>query len=185
MSNGEEDKKVELSNELVQGLAFQMVQHAKIWGADEDLMNTMEDLQSELEVAGRGDVLEGVAERLGEVLSNMVSADIMDAKYAIVERHFFFPSGDREKAGSLPAFSVFGPVEATSTVIDQSEEPVAVEGIAMEKVSVRSLVEINHDAYEIMVDTGLMANPDSPFEIVMHSESWQNDIKSTTEFRLV
>ena len=148
-------------------------------------METLEEFQGELSNQGKDVLMEEVMTEIDKVASRVVSPSIMDADYVVLEKSFYFRPKERKKAGSLPMFSVVGPVLQYSFSVSDDGKVIEKDRTDMVEVSLKILATIDHEKYEIMAETGLLGDIKNPFGISMSSQYWENDALTESKTRLL
>jgi hypothetical protein len=179
------ESRVSLSRKLVVEMAKQLHQHARIWGPDEELSAVLEDFQGEMEAIGQEglvDLVVSEGEQDNEVLP---SIDVMSASYVLIEKRLQLPADHILKHGSAPNYQVFGPICGYSSVCHHTEDIIGDDGNSVSFISIRVIAEIDHDAYKIMLDMGLIEDPYQPFDMKLSDPEWISDIHFTENIRLI
>jgi hypothetical protein len=179
------ESRVSLSRKLVVEMAKQLHQHAIIWGPDEDFSVVLEDFQGEMEAIGEEGLVDLVVSEDAQDKEVLPSIDIMSSSHVLIEKKLKLPADHILKHGSAPNYQVFGPICGYSSVCHQIESGIGDDGDSVVFINVRVIAEIDHDAYRIMLDMGLIKNPDQPFDMKLSDPEWIFDIPFTENIRLI
>jgi hypothetical protein len=179
------ESRVSLSRKLVVEMAKQLHQHAKIWGPDEDLSVVLEDFQGEMEAIGEEVLVDLVVSEDAQDKEVLPSIDIMSSSHVLIEKKLQLPSDHILKHGSAPDYQVFGPICGYSSVCHQAEDIIGDDGNSVSFIGIRVIAEIDHDVYKIMLEMGLIEDPDQPFDMKLSDPEWISDIPFTENIRLI
>lgn len=174
-----ERMRVAMSGGLVRDIVKHLSQQGQVWGVDEDLGELMERLEGEVELSGGEAILDAVSDDMEKIRDALPALTIMEAEQAIVTcniRASKVRGGDFDfgfGAGPvLPDMKVMGPVQKLRGIVRKAKQEG--EDSQNDVMTVQFLVDIDHEAYEIMLEERILEDESNPFGIEFLSPEWKS-----------
>lgn len=181
----EERSSVVVPRDLLRAMALRLAEHAKIWGADEDTSRALEYFQDVMDQAGESDLVESIARDVGGSGRLLPATDIAGSSHVIIQKQFCVPLKKARKLGTVPPYKVLGPIRSHYVVCEEPKEGSSVQGKPAACIILKVMAEIDHDAYELMIEEGLLSDPENPFELKITDRDWTTDIISSETIKLI